>query len=87
MINKKTRLLLSGLLLLTTLSSTAQNTKSDIHSWAPTPPMVWNSWDCFGPTVTEAEVKANADYMAKNLKSYGWNYVAVDIRWYVGNLK
>ncbi len=62
-------------------------TKSDFHSWAATPPMGWNSWDCFGPTVTEAEVKANADYMAKYLKPYGWNYVVVDIRWYVGNDK
>ncbi|MBC6613021.1 NPCBM/NEW2 domain-containing protein [Hymenobacter sp. BT507] len=58
---------------------------SDFHQWAPTPPMGWNSWDCYGPTVTEAEVKANADYMAKNLKSSGWEYVVVDIRWYVGN--
>lgn len=49
--------------------------------------MGWNSWDCFGPTVTEAEVKANADYMAKHLKPYGWEYVVVDIRWYVGNDK
>jgi|GEM_PF-2751402 len=32
-------------------------TKPDFHSWAATPPMGWNSWDCFGPTVTEAEVK------------------------------
>jgi hypothetical protein len=47
--------------------------------------MGWNSWDCYGPTVTEAEVKANADYMAKNLKGSGWEYVVVDIRWYVGN--
>ncbi|RSK34593.1 NPCBM/NEW2 domain-containing protein [Hymenobacter metallilatus] len=59
--------------------------KSDFHQWAPTPPMGWNSWDCYGPTVTEAEVKANADYMARNLKSSGWEYVVVDIRWYVGN--
>ena len=36
--------------------------------WAPTPPMGWNSWDCYGPTVVEDEVKANADYMAKYLK-------------------
>ena len=42
--------------------------KLPFHSWAPTPPMGWNSWDCYGPTVTEAEVKANAEYMAKNLK-------------------
>ncbi len=56
-------------------------------SWAPTPPMGWNSWDCYGPTVTEAEVKANADYMAEKLKSHGWQYVIVDIRWFVSNDK
>ncbi|PWV45835.1 glycoside hydrolase family 27 protein [Chitinophaga sp. S165] len=61
--------------------------KSDFHDWAPTPPMGWNSWDCYGPTVTEAEVKANADYMAKHLKQYGWEYVVVDIRWYISNDK
>ncbi|MEO7535566.1 MAG: NPCBM/NEW2 domain-containing protein, partial [Ferruginibacter sp.] len=59
----------------------------DFHSWASTPPLGWNSWDCFGPTVTEAETKANADYMAKYLKPYGWNYIVVDIRWYVANDK
>ena len=59
--------------------------KADFHAWAATPPMGWNSWDCYGPTVTEAEVKANADYMAKNLRADGWEYVVVDIRWYVGN--
>jgi alpha-galactosidase len=61
--------------------------KGDFHSWAATPPMGWNSWDCFGPTVTEAEVKANADYMAKHMKAYGWEYVVVDIRWYISNDK
>jgi alpha-galactosidase len=48
---------------------------------AATPPMGWNSWDSFGTTVTEAEVKANADYMAKHLKPHGWQYVVVDIQW------
>ena len=56
-------------------------------SWAQMPPMGWNSWDCYGPTVTEAEVKANADYMAEKLKSHGWQYVIVDIRWFVSNDK
>lgn len=65
----------------------AQAQQKDFHSWAPTPPMGWNSWDCFGPTVTEAEVKANADYMAMHLKQSGWEYVVVDIRWYVSNDK
>ena len=32
------------------------------QKWALTPPMGWNSWDCYGPTVVEDEVKANTDY-------------------------
>ncbi len=57
------------------------------HKWAPTPPMGWNSWDCYGPTVVEDEVKANADYMAEHLKKFGWEYIVVDIRWNVENDK
>lgn len=49
---------------------------------APTPPMGWNSWDCYGASITEEEVKANADYMADNLSAFGWQYVVVDILWY-----
>jgi hypothetical protein len=49
--------------------------------------MGWNSWDCYGPSVNEEQVKANADYMAANLKQYGWEYIVVDIRWYVDNQK
>src|ERR1039457_4550948 len=54
---------------------------------APTPPMGWNSWDSFGTGVTEDEVKANADYMAKNLAKYGWQYIVVDIQWSEANPK
>jgi hypothetical protein len=60
---------------------------ANFHQWAKTPPMGWNSWDCYGPTVVEQEVKANADYMSQYLKPYGWEYIIVDIRWYVGNDK
>ena len=59
----------------------------DFRDWAVTPPMGWNSWDCYGPTVVESEVKANADYMAENLAKYGWEYIVVDIRWFVENDK
>ena len=59
----------------------------NFYNYAPTPPMGWNSWDCYGPTVTEQEVKDNADYMAEHLKEYGWEYIVVDIRWYVANDK
>ncbi len=46
------------------------------------PPMGWNSYDYYDTTVTEDQVKANADYMAEHLKSHGWEYVVVDIEWY-----
>lgn len=46
-----------------------------------TSPMGWNSWDCYGAAVTEDIVKANADYMAANLKEFGWEYIVVDIQW------
>jgi hypothetical protein len=54
---------------------------------APSPPMGWNSWDSFGTGVTEDEVKRNADYMAKNLAKYGWQYIVVDIQWSEPNPK
>ena len=44
--------------------------------------MGWNSWDSYGTTVTEAQVKANADVMARDLARFGWQYVTVDIQWY-----
>jgi len=50
--------------------------------WAPRPPMGWNSWDCFGTTVTEDQVKAQAGFMATQLKAHGWEYIVVDIQWY-----
>ena len=48
---------------------------------AKTPPMGWNSWDCYGAAVTEEQVLQNAEYMAEHLKAYGWEYVVVDIQW------
>lgn len=52
------------------------------NSFAVTPPMGWNSYDYYDTTVNEAQVKANADYMAAHLKEFGWEYVVVDIEWY-----
>jgi len=49
------------------------------------PPMGWNSWDGYGTTVNELDIKANADWIAKNLKSVGWQYVVVDMEWFVTN--
>lgn len=64
------------------LGATAQSPSRGFLQWAPTPPMGWNSWDCYGAGVWEADVLANADYMEKNLKSHGWNLITIDIQWY-----
>lgn len=45
------------------------------------PPLGWNSWDCFGTSVTEQEVRANAAFMAEKLRPFGWDTVVVDIQW------
>ncbi len=49
--------------------------------FALTPPMGWNSWDCYGAAVNEEQLLGNADYMAKHLKDYGWEYIVCDIQW------
>ena len=49
--------------------------------------MGWNSWDCYGAAVTEDIVRKNTEFMAKNLKQYGWEYVVVDIQWSAPNAR
>jgi hypothetical protein len=44
--------------------------------------MGWNSYDYYDTNVTEADVLKNAEYMARHLKPFGWEYVVVDIQWY-----
>jgi hypothetical protein len=63
---------------LSVLSAQARERQTKV---AVTPPMGWNSYDCYGAAVHEDEVKANADYVAKYLKQYGWQYI-VDFCWY-----
>ena len=49
---------------------------------APTPPMGWNSFDCYDMAVTEEDVLGNADYQAHHLLNFGWEYVVIDGMWY-----
>lgn len=49
---------------------------------ALTPPMGWNSWDCYMSAVTEKELLENARYQAEKLLPFGWEYVVCDIQWY-----
>ncbi len=54
----------------------------DKNKFALTPPMGWNSYDYYDTSVNEEQVKANAIYMAENLKEFGWEYIVIDIEWY-----
>ena len=51
-------------------------------TFAPRPPMGWNSWDCYGAAVNEEQLLGNAEYVRDNLKDYGWEYIVCDIQWY-----
>jgi alpha-galactosidase len=52
-----------------------------LNQVAQTPPMGWNSFDCYGSAITEAEFRANVDVMAAELKPHGWEYAVVDFCW------
>jgi hypothetical protein len=52
------------------------------NTFLSVPPMGWNSYDYYDTTVNEEQVRANAAYMAANLKEYGWEYIVIDIEWY-----
>jgi alpha-galactosidase len=65
---------------------TPKKAKSAGSALAQKPPLGWNSYDCFGHLATEQDIKANADYMAQNLKQHGWEYIVVDFLWYAENL-
>lgn len=75
----------SSLILLVYLSTASAQLQTGHWKNALTPPMGWNSWDCFGTTLTEADARQQADAMAKFLKPYGWVYFTVDIQWYEPN--
>jgi alpha-galactosidase len=52
------------------------------HKLALTPPLGWNSWNCWGLTVTDARVRAAADgFIASGLAAHGFQYVNIDDGW------
>ncbi len=49
---------------------------------ALTPPMGWNSWNCFASEVSADKVKRAADAMVKSgLINHGWTYINIDDFW------
>jgi alpha-galactosidase len=49
---------------------------------APRPPLGWNSWDCYGMTITEQELLDNARAMALSLRAAGFEYLVMDAGWF-----
>ena len=60
----------------------ARPSQVDFRSLAPAPPLGWNSWDGFGPAITEDEARANAVALARYLLPHGYNIFTIDIQWY-----
>lgn len=49
---------------------------------ALTPPMGWNSWNCWGLSVSDEKVRSAADAMKSNgMINHGWSYVNIDDGW------
>lgn len=49
---------------------------------ALTPPMGWNSWNCFASEVSADKVKRAAEAMVKSgLINHGWTYINIDDFW------
>jgi alpha-galactosidase len=49
---------------------------------ALTPPMGWNSWNCFANKVTAEKIRAAADAMVNSgLINHGWTYINIDDYW------
>ena len=49
---------------------------------ALTPPMGWNSWNCFANAVDDGKVRSAADAMVRSgLVEHGWTYINIDDCW------
>lgn len=52
------------------------------HKLALTPPMGWNSWNCWAGAVDDAKVRAAADTMlSSTLAAHGFQYINIDDTW------
>lgn len=49
---------------------------------ALTPPMGWNSWNCWGHDVTQQNIADAAEaFVRLGLTDYGWSYINIDVAW------
>ena len=75
-----------------TFTVTAENTKGKAtqeftlkvgeHAIGQTPPMGWNSWNCWGLSVSQEKVISSAQALIdKGLADYGYGYINIDDGW------
>jgi alpha-galactosidase len=51
---------------------------------ALTPPLGWNSWNCWGCAVDEQKIREAADAMTSSgLANHGWQYINIDDCWMI----
>jgi alpha-galactosidase len=49
---------------------------------APTPPMGWNSWNCFAKDIDEGKIRAIADIMVSSgMRDAGYEFLVLDDAW------
>ena len=48
---------------------------------ALTPALGWNSWNCWGLSVSDEKVRASAKQMYEKLADHGWSYINIDDGW------
>ncbi len=55
------------------------------HKLALTPPMGWNSWNCWASAIDDAKVRAAADEFIKSgLAAHGYQFINIDDCWQAG---
>jgi alpha-galactosidase len=71
-----------GWLAIVLISVLCPTAKGQSEHLASTPPMGWNSWNHFAEKVTDADMRAAAEYMvASGMKGAGYIYVNIDDSW------
>ena len=70
------------LLFLFIFLSTFANAQEHKKVLCPTPPMGWNSWNCFNKNISEEQIREIANLMVSTgLKDAGYTYLNVDDCW------
>jgi alpha-galactosidase len=66
----------------TTKSVVKKSPKNSHLLLTPTPPLGWNSFDCYGCAASEKTLMGNLEVMASKLKRFGYEYFVVDNGWF-----